>query len=58
MPADFVRYSSEIETFDPELSEYMSTTVNGPSNTALDHSPGHSPGRTSASTGAASATAA
>jgi hypothetical protein len=27
MPADFVRYSSEIETFDPELSEYMTRII-------------------------------
>ena len=27
MPADFVRYSPEIETFDPKLSEYMTRII-------------------------------
>ena len=27
MPSDFVRYSPEIETFDPKLSEYMTRII-------------------------------
>jgi hypothetical protein len=27
MPPDFVRYSPEVETFDPKLSEYMTRII-------------------------------